>query len=268
MTAGLTETIFKRDRAIVSAGLVGVTALSWAYMIYMAWDMSASMNLGGEMGISMDMAMPDLRPWGLVDFIFIFLMWSVMQVAMMTPSAAPMVLAYARFGRRRHQQAAPFLITAVFFLGYVLVWVAFSAGATLAQWGLHTAALLSPMMVSTSPVVGGVILIAAGVFQFTQLKQACLHHCRTPMGFMMAEWREGRRGALVMGLKHGSFCVGCCWLLMALLFVTGVMNLLWATAITVYVLIEKVVPAGQLISRVIGVLVIMLGAWMVTGALF
>jgi len=231
----------------------------------MIWDMTASMNMGSEMAMSIEVAMPDLRSWGIGDFVFIFVMWTVMQIAMMTPTAAPMVLTFARFGRRTHEQEAPFILTFVFFFGYILVWTVFSAGATLAQWGLHSAALISPMMVRVSPVAGGVILIAAGVFQFTPLKQACLHHCRTPLGFMMTEWRPGRLGALLMGLRHGSFCVVCCWLLMALLFVAGVMNLLWIATIAVYVLVEKVVPGGHLISRAIGVFVVASGVWMVAG---
>lgn len=265
MSAGLAEIVYKRDRAIVSAGLIGIIVLSWAYLFYMAWDMMSAMEMGGGMAMSMEMARPDVRPWGMVDFVFIFLMWTVMQVAMMTPSAAPMVLTYTRFGRKKGEQTTPLRTTAMFYLGYILVWTAFSAAATLAQWGLHTAALLSPMMVNTSPIVGGVILIAAGIFQFTSLKQACLHHCRTPLGFMLTEWREGPGGALVMGLKHGGYCVVCCWLMMALLFVAGVMNLLWIAVIAAYVLIEKVVPKGELISRAIGLLVIGWGAWMIVG---
>lgn len=173
-----------------------------------------------------------------------------------------------QINRQHHEEQAPFLATGIFLLGYVIVWTGFSAVATLAQWGLHSLALLSPMMVSTSPILGGVLLIGAGIFQFTPLKHACLAHCRTPLGFLMTEWREGTQGALFMGLRHGSFCVGCCWLLMALLFVAGVMNLLWVAAIAAYVLIEKVVPEGQWVSRAIGSLVIVWGTWMIAGTLF
>ena len=138
--------------------------------------------------------------------------------------------------------------TAVFYLGYLLIWTLFSAVATVTQGALHAATLLSPMMETTSPVLGGVILIAAGVFQFTPLKYACLSHCRTPLGYFMTEWREGRWGALVMGIRHGAYCVGCCWLMMALLFVAGVMNLFWIAVIAAYVLLEKVLPDGQKVS--------------------
>jgi predicted metal-binding membrane protein len=135
------------------------------------------------------------------------------------------------------------------------------------MWGLHTAALLSPMMVSTSPLLGGALLVVAGAFQWSPLKRVCLTHCRTPLGFLMGEWREGTWGALRMGLRHGSYCVGCCWVLMALLFVTGVMNLLWVAAIAAFVLVEKVAPAGPWLSRVTGLLLAGGGAWVVVRAL-
>ena len=264
MPAEIAEAVFRRDHRIVSAGLAGVILVAWAYMFYMARDMTATMGTQGPM-MGMDMAMPDPRSWGAVDMAFIFLMWVVMQVAMMIPSASPMILMFAKLNRQREGERSHLFSTLIFFFGYVLVWAAFSVGATIAQWGMHDAALLSPMMVSTSPILGGVILIAAGVFQFTPLKQACLHRCRSPLGFFLTEWREGRRGALLMGLRHGAFCVVCCWLLMALLFVAGVMNLLWIAVIAVYVLIEKVAPRGHLISRAIGVLVIAWGVWMIVG---
>jgi predicted metal-binding membrane protein len=145
----------------------------------------------------------------------------VMMVAMMTPSAAPMILTFATLNRRRRAQEGPFVPTTVFVLGYLLVWGGFSVVATLAHWGFHTAALLSPMLVSTSPIVGGLLLLAAGLFQWTPLKSTYLRQCRSPLGFIMTEWREGARGALRMGLRHGSYCVGCYWVLMALLWVVG-----------------------------------------------
>jgi predicted metal-binding membrane protein len=157
-----------------------------------------------------------------------------MMVAMMVPSAAPLVLIFARVNRQRRERESPVAPAAILLLGYVSVWAGFSAVATGAQWGLHSAALLSPMMVSTSPILGGMLLVLAGVFQWTPLKRMCLVHCRSPLAFLMAHWREGKRGPLVMGLHHGAFCVGCCWILMALLFVAGVMNLLWVAAIAVF----------------------------------
>jgi predicted metal-binding membrane protein len=203
--------------------------------------------------------MPQVRPWKIIDVLLTFVMWSVMMVAMMVPSATPMVLLYAAVDRKRRVERSPLGGTAFFVLGYLLVWTAFSAGATGVQWGLHSAALLSPMMVSTSNLLGGSLLVAAGLFQLTPLKTACLRHCRTPLHFFMGEWREGELGALAMGAKHGAYCVGCCWVLMALLFVAGVMNLLWVAVITVFVLVERGVPGGDVVGRVTGMVLIVAG---------
>ena len=244
------EAVLRRDRAIVVAGLLLITATAWAYMIYMAWDMKQ---------MDMEMAMPRMQSWGPLDLVLLFVMWAVMMVAMMVPSAAPLILLFAAVNRRRCQETDPVVPTAVFVLGYLVAWTGYSVLATLAQWGLHSGALLSPMMASASPVLGGLILVAAGIFQWTPLKHACLRHCRSPMGFITAHWREGKRGAVVMGLHHGSFCVACCWVLMALLFVAGVMNLLWMATLTAFVLVEKVVPSGDLVARVAGVILVVAG---------
>jgi predicted metal-binding membrane protein len=239
------EAVLKRDRLIVLVGLAGITALAWSYAGYLAWDM-------GRMDMSMDMAMPHMQMWGVLDLVLLFVMWAVMMVAMMVPSAAPMLLMFTTINRRRQAQQQPYVPTTIFLGGYLLVWTGFSIIATLAQWGLHSAALLSPMMVSTSSILGGLVLLAAGIFQWTPLKYTCLTHCRSPLGFLMTDWREGHRGALSMGLRHGMYCVGCCWFLMALLFVAGVMNLLWVAALAAFVLVEKVVPRGDLVGRVAG----------------
>jgi predicted metal-binding membrane protein len=160
---------------------------------------------------------------------------------------------------RRLARLGPLVPTTVFVPSYLLVWGGYSVVAPLAQWGLHSAALLSPMIVVTSPIVGGLLLMAAGSFQWTPLKSTCLRQCRSPLGFVMTEWREGTWGALVMGLRHGSYCVGCCWVLMALLFVAGVMNLLWVAVIAALVLVEKVLPRGELVGRVAGGVLVLAG---------
>jgi predicted metal-binding membrane protein len=236
-------------------GLFAVAALAWTYTIYLAHDM-------GNMDMGMGMAMPKMQSWRLTDFVSMFLMWTIMMVAMMVPTAAPMILIFANVNRRRQEQERPYVPTAVFLSGYLLSWTGFSVLATLAQWGLHEAALLSPMMVSTSPILGGLLLLGAGIFQWTPFKYACLRHCRSPLSFLMTDWREGRHGALIMGLKHGSYCTGCCWFLMALLFVAGVMNLLWVATITVFVLVEKAVPRGDLVGRIAGVILCIAGLTM------
>jgi predicted metal-binding membrane protein len=225
-----------------------MTALAWLYLLHAAAAMS-------EMGrhAAMEMAMPQVRSWALLEVVLLLVMWAVMMVAMMLPSAAPMILMFTMINRRRAEQQRPAVRTGIFVLAYVLVWGGFSVLAAVAQWRLQAAALLSPMMVSTSPYLGGGLLLAAGLFQWTPLKEACLIRCRSPLAFLMTEWREGARGALVMGLRHGAYCVGCCWMLMALLFVAGVMNLAWIAAIALFVLVEKVAPGGRWISRSAGV---------------
>jgi predicted metal-binding membrane protein len=145
------------------------------------------------------------------------------------------------------------------------VWAAFSLVAALSQTGLQAAALLSPMMATTSPVLGGILLIGAGLVQWTPLKRACLSVCRSPLSFLMSGWREGRLGAFSMGIRHGGYCVGCCWALMALLFVAGVMNLVWVAAISVAVLVEKVLPYGEAVSRVAGVGLVAAGIALMIG---
>ena len=252
----------KRDRLVVLGAIFLVAGLAWAYTLYLAWDTG---NLGNGSGagtsVGMSMAMPHLSAWGAM-----FTMWAVMMAAMMVPTAAPMILLFATVNRRRLEQQQPYVSTIVFLSGYVVIWFGFAAAATVGNWALHTHALLSSMMgSSTSSILGGALLLAAGLFQWTPLKYACLSHCRTPLGFIMSDWREGTGGALKMGLKHGVYCLGCCWVLMALLFVLGVMNVVWIAALAAFVLLEKVVPRSQLLSRTAGVLLMVWGGLVVLG---
>jgi len=253
------EVVLKRDRLIVLAGLVGIAGLAWVYVGYLAWAM-------GHMAMSMEIAMPRMQTWSVLDLVLLFIMWAVMMVAMMVPTAVSMILIFAKVQRQRRAQERPYVPTGIFVSGYLLVWAGFSVLATLAQWGLHSTALLSPMMVSTSPFLGGMLLLAAGIFQWTPLKYACLTHCRSPLSFLMTDWREGHRGALIMGLRHGSYCTGCCWFLMALLLVAGVMNVLWVATITAFVLSEKVAPRGDVVGRVAGVVLVIAGLMMLSQA--
>lgn len=243
------------DRAIVGLSLAGITALGWLYLIVEADKMSR---------MDESMAMPHMMSWDASYLGFLFVMWSIMMVAMMVPSVTPMVMMFTTVNRKRRESDRTDLVpVGVFVSGYLIAWMAFSAAAAVAQWTLHAAALVSPMMTSSSAILGGALLIAGGIYQWTPLKYACLIHCRTPMSFLMTSWRPGRTGALVMGLHHGSFCVGCCWVLMALLFVAGVMNVLWVAAIAAFVFIEKVAPRGDLLGRVAGVLLVAAGAWVI-----
>ncbi|MGI8538398.1 MAG: DUF2182 domain-containing protein [Rubrobacteraceae bacterium] len=260
LSTEVAESVLRRDRVIVLGGLAVITALSWAYVSYLAIDVNTT-----DMG--MEMAMPRMQAWGVMEFILTFVMWAVMMVAMMIPSAAPMILVFAGVNRRRREQQLPYTPTGVFLLGYLVVWAGFSILATVAQWGLHSASLLSPMMASTSPFLGGVLLLVAGVYEWTPLKHACLSKCRSHLGFVLTGWREGGWGAYLMGLKHGGYCAGCCWSLMTLLFVAGVMNLIWVAAIAGFILLEKVAPAGHWVGRVAGVMLVGWGMWMIAEAL-
>jgi predicted metal-binding membrane protein len=245
---------FRRDRAIVGAGLLATALVAWLYLVHL----SATMP-GMDMADMPGTAMPGVHAWDPVEVVLLFVMWAVMMVAMMVPAAAPMVLTFARVQRQRQEQDRATVPTVVFLLGYVLVWTAYAAVAALAQWRLHEAGLLSATMASTSTRLGGALLLVAGVFQWTSLKQACLAKCRSPLSFVMTEWREGRAGAFVMGMRHGAYCVACCWALMALLFVAGVMNLLWVAGLAVFVLAERVLPGGLVVGRIAGALLLVAG---------
>ena len=254
------ETILKRDRAIVITALSAIALVAWGYMVYEA---RAMYHTGVCRCAGLKMSGPDTEAWSPSTLIPLFLMWAEMMVAMMIPSAAPMILTFAMVQRKRCEQERSFVPTGIFLLGYLIVWTGFSALAALAQWVLHAKALLSPMMVGNSPILGGALLIVAGVFQWTPLKNACLNQCRSPLNFLMTDWREGNFGALLMGLKHGAYCTGCCWILMALLFVAGVMNIWWIAIIAVFVLLEKIAPKGLLVGKIAGVALAAWGVWMI-----
>jgi predicted metal-binding membrane protein len=249
-----------RERLLVGGGIAALVALAWLYLLRMGGGGTPMDGAGGGMGAMAPLA----RPWGLPDLVAAFAMWAVMMVGMMLPSAAPVILLFAAVNGQRRRQGGVGIPTGVFVLGYLLVWTAFSLGAALLQGGLQAVRLLAPAAGTASPVLGGALLVAAGVYQLTPLKRACLAHCRSPLGFLMSAWRDGPGGALRMGLRHGAYCLGCCWVLMGLLFAAGVMNLLWVAAIAAFVFVEKVAPGGVLVGRVgslalIGAGMLMLG---------
>ena len=247
-----------RDRIAVLAGLTGVTLLAWTYLLFEATGM-------GDMSMPSMADMVRVQAWTPTDFLMMFLMWAVMMVGMMVPTAIPMTLVYAAVARKAAAEDSPLPPTALFVAGYIAMWTLFRVGATLAQWGLEQATLLSPMMVSTSPALGAGLLIAAGMYQLTPFKDSCLRHCRTPAHFLSRYWRQGMSGALRMGFEHGAYCLGCCWILMGLLFFGGVMNLLWIAAIAAFVLLEKVIPFGAQGGRVAGVAMILIGLLTLAG---
>ena len=263
MSQAALESVLRRDRVVVGAALAALVIVAWLYLVYLAAAMS---HMAPDMA-SMPGVATAMRPWSGLDVVALTAMWIIMMVAMMTPAAAPMILVFATIYRRRAAQSRPAIPIAVFLLGYLAVWTAFSVVAALAQAALHAAAMLSPMMAAESPLLVGGLLVVAGLFQLTPLKRACLATCRSPISFVMTRWREGRWGAFAMGVRHGLYCLGCCWALMLLLFAAGVMNLLWVAVIAVGVLIEKVVPRGDLVGRVAGVVLFVVGVWLIARSL-
>jgi predicted metal-binding membrane protein len=248
-----------RDRALVALSILTMCALAWTYLIYLV---SETPPMASATAV-MSMAKPSGHAWELLDFTAMFVMWSVMMIAMMLPSATPMILLYERINRKRESQGETRNPVALFIGGYLLVWIGFSVLATLMNWALHSRGLLNSMMGQVTPGVAGISLLAAGTYQWTTLKYTCLTHCRSPVGFLMSHWHDGQWGAVRMGAHHGLYCLGCCWLLMVLLFVLGVMNLLWIAVLTVFVLAEKVVPRGHLLGRIAGLLMIGWGGWLI-----
>jgi predicted metal-binding membrane protein len=243
------ESFLKRDRALIIAALVTATLISWAYMVHEA---RAMLHTGVCKCMGLAMAGPDTRAWSAPQLLALFLMWAEMMIAMMLPSAAPMILTFASVNRSRREQQRAFVPVSAFVAGYLIAWSAFSVLATLLQWALHSASMLSPMMAMTNSRVAGALLIVAGVFQFTPWKTACLTRCANPLTLLLTSWREGTPGAIQMGLHHGLFCLGCCWALMLLLFVLGVMNVTWIAALTIYVLVEKLLGRNVWFGRVAG----------------
>ena len=247
--------LLRRDRALVLASLVAVIMLAWAYLILGAGIEMDEMDMGG--GQIMMMA----PPWTLGYAALIFLMWSIMMVAMMLPSAAPTILLVTALARER---IAP--VAVPFACGYVLVWTGFSLAATALQFGLDRGGVLSETMATSSAALAGIVLIVAGAYQWTPLKQACLRHCRSPLAFLLRRWRQGAWGAVTNGMRHGLYCLGCCWMLMVLLFVGGLMNLLWVGVLALLVLIEKTLPWGGRTSRATGAALVVWGVVMLVSA--
>lgn len=247
----LRKALLRRDGWWLAAALAVIVGLAWGWLLSGA---------GMEMSAVAMTAMAGMDGWLMAPAVWtpgyaalIFAMWWVMMVAMMLPSAAPMLLLFARVQRQSHSDTAPWVPVGLFAAGYLLAWGGFSLAATALQWGLESMRWLSPMLQTSSRWLGAGILIAAGLWQLTPLKSACLGHCRSPLSFVMGRWRAGPVGALRMGLEHGAFCLGCCWFLMTLLFFGGVMNLYWIVGLAVFVLLEKTLPLGHWLARVSGI---------------
>lgn len=255
--------LLKRDRVIIGVGIALAAAAAWGYTYYEARRMNAT---GVCHCAGMKMGGPDLASWSAGSLLPLFIMWAVMMLAMMLPSAAPMLLTFAAVSRNRRRADRPYVPVAVFASGYLAIWCGFSLLAAVSQWLLHRWAVLSPAMASSSVLFAGSLLLVAGIFQFTPLKRSCLTRCRAPLDFIMTRWREGWRGAFGMGVEHGAFCAGCCWALMALLFVLGVMNILWIAVLTIVVALEKLLPRAKWLSASSGAALILWGIWVLAGA--
>jgi len=246
----LIERLVRRDRQVVAGGLLLVTSMAWWYLL-----VGAGMDMG-----TMDMSMP--MPWSPGYALLVFLMWWVMMAAMMLPSAAPMILLFGMVSRKNRAAGSPRVSTLFFASAYLIAWGLFSLLATVIHWLLDQAGLLSMQMSSRSVTLGALLLVLAGLYQLTPWKHACLRNCRGTLDFVMRYWRPGHRGALSMGLRHGALCVGCCWVMMGLLFYGGVMNLYWITGIAALVLVEKLLPAGEYLDRAGGFVFIAWGLWL------
>jgi predicted metal-binding membrane protein len=255
MTGAIAASLARRDLILLLGALGVLVALCWWYLIDMARGMGGMSGMNGAMGI---------RPWTSADFLMMFGMWAVMMVGMMVPTAVRSILIFAQIGARAASQGRSFVSGYWFTTGYIMIWTVFSAAATFLQWALDQAALLSPTMVSSSSYLGALLLVSAGAWQFSPVKDTCLRHCQSPATYLATHFRPGFSGAVYLGIRHGMYCLGCCWLLMGLLFVGGVMNLLWIAAITAFVLVEKLLPATLRASRMGGWGMIVAGAGYLT----
>lgn len=254
--------VLRRDRILVGGALAVVVVLSWAYVVVGAGTgASASQMSGLPTALHINDPMGAMTPvrWTSGYALLMFVMWWLMMLATMLPSAAPMILLFAALTRSQQGSTAPYTGTGLFVAGYLVVWAGFSVLAVAFQWQLSRVALLSPMMVTTSAALGGMLLLAAGVWQFTPLKHVCLRNCRAPAEFLTLHWRTGRGGAALMGVLHGIYCLGCCWMLMLLLFYGGIMNIYWIAGLTTLVFVEKLAPFGKWVTSLVGAAFILTG---------
>ncbi len=277
MSARALEHVLRRDRLVVAASLGALVLISWLFLIHLAAQMDAMAGMAARM---MSMPVQDgisallnaaLTPGAAaladagVNFALVAMMWAVMMVGMMLPSAAPTILLFSALERKRAVAGGMSGRTAAFVTGYFAIWGAFSIVAAAAQTALSHTGLMSMQMATTSAALGGTVFIAAGLFEFTPLKDRCLVHCRSPLEWIPRHMRPGRSGAVRMGMKHGAYCVGCCWALMLLLFVGGVMNLVWVAVLAAIVLLQKLLPGGLVLARLAGVALIAVGVAIAAG---
>lgn len=249
----LIESALRCERISAVVLLVMLPVLSWIWIVAMARDMYGPMTGASAWMMTLH--------WDVLHLLLLWAMWAVMMTGMMLPSASPLILLYGAAARRSAQRTAT-RQTYALASGYLVAWAAFSLGATALQRALASLLLVSPMMEAVNSRVSATLLLAAGLYQWTPLKHACLRQCRSPIGFLMGRWRSGSTGALLMGLEHGASCVGCCWALMLLLFAGGVMNVLIIVGLTAFVAFEKLAPLGRYGARITGALMVVVGLWM------
>lgn len=234
-----------------------IIILAWIWLIFGAGMDMTAIEMTRMAGMDGWMMQP--AAWTLGYALLVLSMWWVMMVAMMLPSAAPMMLLFARINSKAATGGRSLVPTSIFVGGYLLVWFGFSIVAVALQWALESIRLLSPMLETSPKWLGAGILICAGLWQLTPMKRMCLSYCRTPFGFLTNRWRDGHRGALLMGIEHGAWCLGCCWALMILLFFGGIMNLCWIVGLAIFVLLEKTLPFGNSIGRILGLILVCAG---------
>ncbi|MBE9636291.1 DUF2182 domain-containing protein [Salipiger mangrovisoli] len=258
------ERMLRRDRALLVTAIGLLFLLSGLYTVFGVGMEMSSIEMTAMRGMR-DMPAPrKAGDWSMSHAVLVFLMWWVMMVAMMLPGVAPSVLLHAALQRHAERRGALPAASTTFLGGYLAVWAGFSVLAVLAQWGGEATGLVSPtLMTLTDTVPGGLLLIAAGAFQITPLKASCLVHCRSPMHYLSKHQKPGIGGAFRMGLEHGVYCLGCCWGLMALLFVGGIMNLYWIVGLAAFVAIEKLLPFGRGFSKAAGAALILWGIYVV-----
>ena len=250
-----------RDRMTVYVGVFVVLLVSWFYILGMGWHMNTlpfvenkmmNMPMEKSMGFLDTILMwmpPSSGSWVLSDFVLLFLMWSVMMIAMMTPSILPMLMLFTTLNTRNKSKGKDTSSTFLLLIGYLMSWVLFSLVITLPEYAMHKSGLLNPMMEPTHAYLGSVMLVIAGIYQFTPFKDACLTVCQSPLTFLMNNWKDGNLGAFLVGYKHGFYCIGCCWALMLTLFALGVMNIMWVMVLTIFVLFEKLSYKNPLLFR-------------------
>ena len=247
-------------RSLTVVALLAISAIAWAFLVR---SEVAMQSMAGDGPIAALMWLMMRPSEGAVTYVLgAALMWVVMMIGMMTPAVVPMAMVFRGIDRTGHRDRD----TLLFAGGYLGGWVVFGLAAALLQLSLHARGLLHGHALAASPPLAGMLLFAAGVYQLTPWKEACLHHCRSPLGFFLEHWSPGARGAVSMGLRHGLYCVGCCWVLMLLMFVGGAMSVVTMAVLCAFILAERLLPPGPWVSRIPGAVMILWGAAMAAGS--